>query len=365
MSLLRPFLRQFLWSKDTNDTLPADPHEAAGWWAAKHALGTRPAREDATFARWLEDSENRAAYEITTGVYGHAAMHAGEPEILDMRAVALKAGPVPSRGRDWGRIAAATAAVVLIACGMGWALVDGASSPATVQEASAAASPAAKRYETKIGERHEVRLDDGSVVSLDTDSLLEVAYNSRERNIRLLRGQALFRVAHNQGWPFVVSAGSRTVTAVGTAFNVRVEGPRVKVVLIEGKVRVASARREGPQSLIPGWGEQNLAPGQMLLADQGDEKNVVSTADMQRDVSWTRGQLIFRDDSLGAAVAEFNRYSATPILVLDPRIAALKVSGVFNTDRPEHFVAAVTTFYPLKTARTTRGLIQLVWTVPA
>jgi transmembrane sensor len=346
-------------------TPPADPYEAADWWTAKRALGLLSEREAAALDSWLQDDRNRAAYDVVQGVHEQTAAYAAEPEIREMRAEALSAAPRASDGRRWGRMAASLAVAALMLGGGGWLLLREPSNRAgAVADAGEASLPTAKRYETKVGERREVRLDDGSVVTLNTGSLLEVAYNPARRDVRLLRGQALFRVAHNKAWPFVVSAGDRQVTAVGTAFDVRVDGTRVRVVLLEGKVRVDPVRREGLERLIPQLTAEDLAPGQQLVASAGDREVTIAAADIQRAVSWRSGQVIFRDDTLGGAVAELNRYSETRILVDDPKIAALKVSGVFNTDRPENFVAAVTTFYPIKAAQTARGVTEISWRDP-
>lgn len=352
---LRPFPRR-------DQEPPADPYEAADWWVAKRALGLLSTRESAALEVWLEDDRNRAAFDLVQGVHEQAGAYAGEPEIREMRAEALKAGPLGMQERSWGRVAATGAAVVLLLGGGGWLLLrEPSNGAAAVADAGEASLPTTQRYETRVGERREVRLDDGSVVTLNTGSLLEVAYNPARRDVRLLRGQALFQVAHNKAWPFVVSAGDRQVTAVGTAFDVRVDGSRVRVVLLEGKVRVDPLRREGLERLIPQLAAEDLGPGQQLVASTGAPSVTVAAADIQRAVSWRNGQVIFRDDTLGAAVTELNRYSETRILVNDPKLSALKVSGVFNTDRPENFVAAVTTFYPIKAVQTAPGVTELSW----
>jgi hypothetical protein len=71
--------------------------------------------------------------------------------------------------------------------------------------------------------------------------------------------------------------------------------------------------------------------------------------------------MIFRDDPLSRAVDEMNRFTARRLVIDDPRIAALPVSGVLLTDRPDDFVAAIAAFYPLKTERASPGLARLTW----
>jgi transmembrane sensor len=152
---------------------------------------------------------------------------------------------------------------------------------------------------------------------------------------------------------------------VGTAFDVRGDGGQVKVVLVEGKVRVDPIRHEGLEKLIPQLAEEQLTAGEQLVASPGAGPVVVAAADIQRATSWRSGQVIFRDDTLAAAVAELNRYSDKRIEVDDPRLAVLRVSGVFSTDRPENFVAAVTTFYSIKAIQTAPGVTELAWRDPS
>jgi len=140
-----------------------------------------------------------------------------------------------------------------------------------------------------------------------------------------------------------------------------VDGQKVKVVLVEGKVRVAPIHREGLDKLFPQLVEENLAAGQQLVAHQGVEAMLVATADVQSATSWKSGRLIFRDDTLAAAVAELNRYSNRLILVTDPKVATLKVSGVFSADQPENFLAAITELYPLNVVSSAPGTVELTW----
>jgi transmembrane sensor len=344
------------------DAVPSAPDDAADYWAAKRMLGTLTARDEARFLAWLKEPENAEAYAEVQGVVSAAGDIAADPAILGMRAEALKASPTP-KTPSWRAIAGVAAGVVVVACAgvVGLRSLDNPSRPSVIATQSGAwAVPGTKRYETQVGERRDVRLDDGSVISLNTGSVIEVAYTSARRDVRLLRGQALFQVAHDARWPFVVSAGDRAVTAVGTAFDIRLQGDAVSVVLIEGKVRVDPLRRQGLQRLIGALGGDDLIAGQQLVSTQGVPGVVVNSADVPRVTSWRNGQVIFRDDTLAAAIAELNRYSERPILATDPRVAGLKVSGVFGVSRPENFVAAVTTMLPVE-ATTSGDAVLLTW----
>src|SRR5690606_12600450 len=116
-------------------------------------------------------------------------------------------------------------------------------------------------YRTAVGERLAVTLDDGSVLTLNTDSRALVQYGDGIRGVTLEKGQALFEVAKNPELPFVVTAAGRKVTALGTAFDVRVTDDRLAVTLIEGRVAVEPT---APSSAIKERTE--LAPGDQLIA---------------------------------------------------------------------------------------------------
>ena len=96
------------------------------------------------------------------------------------------------------------------------------------------------------------------------------------------------------------------------------------------------------------------------MADHG-EGIEVATADTEQATSWRRGQVIFRDDTIAAAVSEMNRYSDTQLVIDDPRIGELKISGVFGVTRDENFLAALTSFYPVEAVQRSPRVTALTW----
>ena len=101
---------------------------------------------------------------------------------------------------------------------------------------------------------------------------------------------------------------------------------------------------------MPSFSRGRLKPGERLSTTDAGRVEIVND-DIERYLSWRKGQMIFRDDPLSRAVDEMNRFTARRLVIDDPRIAALPVSGVLLTDRPDDFVAAIAAFYPLKTER--------------
>ena len=337
---------------------PADPYEAAAWWSAKRRLGFASPNDEKVFADWLIDPVHRLAWDETEGSVEAVGELAAHPELRAMREAALAKKGAPAQSTwnrvTWGAVAACIAAGLVIV-GPSETFNRSFGPP----ESSTATT--IQRYATQVGERRTLRLPDGSLIALNTGSVIEVDYRPEQRDVRLREGQALFKVAKNKDRPFVVTAGDRRITAVGTEFDVRLgDQGTVKVLLIEGKVKVTPIKRGGLARIIPGLDAETLGPGDELSAQMTGNVQITA-ADVARATSWTRGQIIFRDDRIADAVAELNRYSPTHLMVTDPRVANLRVSGVFSADKNENFVAAITAFYPIEAKRETGGVTVLAW----
>jgi transmembrane sensor len=337
--------------------LPPDlPDEAAIWWATRRQIDPERFAADTAFASWLSDPANAEAWRAIDDRIERVGRFASMPEIREMRRAALELARTrrqPAR-RRWV-LGTALAASLVGAIGIGGLVLS------PPQNSPVVSAERVQRFATAIGQRRDVMLSDGSKVTLNTDSLVEVRYSNDRRDVRLLQGQALFHVAKNPERPFIVSAGNRQVTALGTAFDVQIKRDgQVQVLLVEGNVRVDPVRRRGLAKLIPALTRTELTPGQQLISEGGDDIDV-SAADVERATAWNRGTLIFRADSLGDAIQEVNRYSAVPLVVDDPAVARLKVSGIFPTANQEDFVAALETLYPLSAQKEPGGTIRLVW----
>jgi len=224
-------------------------------------------------------------------------------------------------------------------------------------------------YDTVLGQRSTIMLADGSTVTLNTNSRIEVAYNATERGIRLRRGQALFEVAKDAAWPFVVRAGKQRITALGTAFDVRLApkrdgaGEEIRVALVAGRVAVdelvaddaAAGAATIPENRI------ELVAGERLIASAGRER-AAQKVDLEEIISWREGRIVFRDTPLGEAVAEVNRYTTDQLrLSDDPRLWEIRVSGVFKTGQVAPFLAAQKATHAIDSQRTAHNEITLLW----
>ncbi|MEJ1961306.1 MAG: FecR domain-containing protein [Gammaproteobacteria bacterium] len=331
------------------------------------------------FARWLAESPgNRAAYEEIDRTWAKLKSAAYDPQILALRhEAALRLTRRTSRRVR--PLVWVTAAVILIVVGTGLATLSERSSGgrSLVAAMSDVFHPRTDgRYATATGERLTVTLQDGSQLTLNTQTELQVAFTPEERKVHLVRGQALFEVAKDPGRPFVVTAHNRRFVAVGTAFDVRLAGTRIELTMVEGTVRVERTANAGaiansvPPATPASTGRSSVgaadAPvealpraalpmisvtaGEQLTVDDNSHDHVRST-DAERVTSWRRGQVIFENTRLADAIAELNRYSETKIELADPALADLRLSGGFATGRPTVFVEAVTSYFPVQVVR--------------
>lgn len=211
------------------------------------------------------------------------------------------------------------------------------------------AHSAGDRYSTPLGVIAAVPIADGSRVTLNTASEIRVAVTDTERKVQLARGEAYFEVAKDPRRPFVVDAGSKRIVAVGTAFSVRREGDEVEVVVTEGVVRVEAAKpSQRAQAGATAARLDRLAAGNVVRANaEGLLVEKKALADLQEQLAWRAGYLVFNETPLRDAVAQFNRYSTTKIVIEDPAVAAYRVSGKFRSTSFEAFVRLLENAFPI------------------
>jgi transmembrane sensor len=216
----------------------------------------------------------------------------------------------------------------------------------------------ATSYGTGVGEQRLVVLEDGTRLTLNTATRVRVDLGASSRNVSVEDGEALFEVAKDPHRPFVVSVGGSEVRALGTVFAVRFT-PRqaaagdVAVTLIEGQVSVQpEAYRNGEESFQPG--QLVLHPGERARlaarasGAQAESPPQVDHPRIDQVVAWKRGEALFDDVSLEQAVAEMNRYSRTPIVLVGGDTSARhRVSGVFRTGDNLGFAHAVAALHGL------------------
>jgi transmembrane sensor len=221
------------------------------------------------------------------------------------------------------------------------ALVSGAVVAAGAVAASVAAvmfrqNDQVLRYNTGKGQIRDVTLSDGSLITLDTDSKINVELLSHERRIERVSGRALFHVAKDKARPFIVTAGALKVRAVGTSFAVRNwSSAPLEVLVQEGIVDVASPKAANPLRV-----GANMRVAMDSVRGGPISVSKVEPAALANALAWSGGMLSFEDVKLEVAAMEFARYSDQRIIISDPAIGAITITGLFSAQNPADFATA-------------------------
>jgi transmembrane sensor len=195
---------------------------------------------------------------------------------------------------------------------------------------------ARSEYATALGEQRTIQLSDSSIVTLNADSRIQLRLDRTHRGIELLRGEALFKVAHDPSRPFTVRTNTATVQAVGTQFNVyeRPNGTRVSV--LEGRVRITPLGHSGAGAVNAAPATESLGAGQEAQVTPNGTIQRNAKADVMKTVAWRERRLIFDDAPLEDMVYEFNRYSRTTRLTLDGvPPGSHHYNGIFDAADPD------------------------------
>jgi transmembrane sensor len=187
-------------------------------------------------------------------------------------------------------------------------------------------------YATQFGEQRTVTLEDGSVVELNARTRIKVRFTAAGRDIDLIEGQALFRVAKNPDRPFIVASGNTRVRAVGTEFDVYQKTQGTVVTVVEGRVAVSAPPERPPTAT-----DDSAQAGPVMLS-AGEQVTVTShrvaapsRANVAQAMAWTEGKLVFDSTPVSEVVQEFNRYNSRPLSIDDPQVLAFHISGAFRT----------------------------------
>lgn len=338
------------------------PEDRAAEWAVRMDGRDLDDAEFAELDEWLAEAPNRQAFgKAQDAMALFDDLDAVLPELAALRAEARN--HAPSSSRRWvpwaGGALAASIAAALLFLQAGDVSERSPTAPPQVADAGTASLAGQAVYKTAVGEQRTVKLADGSTVTLNTGTEIAVDYGPRERLVRLVRGQALFDVAHAADRPFSVIVAGRKVTALGTLFEVRLDKDRLRVTLLRGRVRVDEppAAISATKVSAPTF----LAPGDQFSAATGLAP-VVQSVDVEQQLLWRQSLVEFDDAPIGDAVAELNRYSAKPIVVRDPRVADMRISGIVKTGDADAFTALVSAMLPVAARRNERGEVELYHT---
>ncbi|MEO9338385.1 FecR family protein [Mesorhizobium sp. SB112] len=284
--------------------------EAADW-ILRNADTEQPDEDKDRFREWLDrDPENGRAYRAAERLLGDARTAIeSDPALLNIN-VKPRSTAKPL-----------TASVLLLAgLGMAFLLLDG---PMRLQADAIAGTE----------EMPVLALEDGSIVQLNASSAIAVDFDGKQRNIHLLRGQAFFQVAHAPERPFTVQAGTTRVTALGTAFDVRLGEADTDVTVTENSVLVVS--NDAPHSPV------RVTQGEQATYDRSSGKTAVQPIDSLVALAWQRGQIAVENAPLSYVVEEMNRHFPGRIVIVGTTLAQRRVSGtiaIADTDAALAFI---------------------------
>lgn len=201
---------------------------------------------------------------------------------------------------------------------------------------------------TGTGELRSVTLADGTKVELDAHSAIALDYTDAVRTVRLLRGRAFFDVAKDASRPFTVFAADGSTTALGTRFVVHAWSGTVTISVEESAVSVVGPDRS----------DTVVNAGEYVTYDD-KHLGSVHPVDVESEVAWRRGKLIFEDRPLRQVLADVNRYRSGTIRVTDSRLLNMRVSGIFDINNPDGVLEAIRTTLPVRTFQLSPWLVVL------
>lgn len=313
--------------------------EAAVWVARLHGPDRSVQMERECLAWQARSAAHREAFERCTETWQDVT----NVSLASAYAAAPGAGASESAARGWPFRWAAVGALAVVLAGTGLLVQQWREQGV---------------YSTGVGEQHQVLLDDGTRMSLNTGTRVRVDLGVDRRSVAVEGGEALFEVAKDRKRPFVVRVAGSEVEALGTTFAVRftpdraLPGQTLSVTLIEGQVAVRPLPRGG--------GTGSPAPGQAVRLQAGERVRLsaapaadaaprVDRPNIDAVMAWKRSEAVFDDAALSDAVAEMNRYTRTPIVLLDATaLAGLRVSGLYRTSDSAGFARAVAALHGLK-----------------
>jgi len=310
--------------------------EAANWVIARDN-GPLTSEEQAAWDAWFSACEgNKAAYWRLEFGWEQAdrAVALGQDSVGQVEEEALRRTP------RWRLPMAIAASLALVFMAQHFARdlpIFAPSTDGTVRET------AAKSYATSVGGKRLVGLEDGSRIQLNTQSRVRTEISVNRRQVWVDRGEAFFEVAHRKDQPFVVYAGDRQITVLGTKFSVRRDGDKVVVSVLEGRVRVDEIKENRLiRSSIFVGGDIAMAEGEATLVTSRSEEKV------ENELSWRTGTLSFDEKPLPAIAAEFNRYNAKKLVLEGEAVSMIRITGTFPSDKPDAFARLLRDAYGLR-----------------
>ena len=318
-----------------NEELTSISQQAARWWVVLNNVEASAA-EKREFVEWVGRAPERveACLRIARVHAAVSRANVGWPrtsaeELVRQALAAPEDSIIPlrpnlhskrdeERRRPALRWVAGLAVSIIVAAGLGWRFT--LSRP--------------EQFQTKVGEQRSVLLADGSRVTLNTASKIEVRLQADHRIVELLQGEVLFDVAHDAERPFDVHAGRVVVRAVGTQFDIDRRATRTAVTVVEGRVAMIAADSHTGNLPVLFAGDRVVVRGASLGTLEHD-------VNLSEVTAWTQHQLVFRHRPLGEIADEFNRYNVGRIEIRSPSLREQELTGTFSSNDVASFVAVL------------------------
>lgn len=305
-----------------------DIDEQAARWAARIDRGALSPAEEIALAEWRDaDTRHRGALARAQALL--LPLEGAEASRTPDAAPKIASAPLPRWLAGVGSLAAALLFAFVL-----------------LQTPSGGHSA----YQTARGEVLRVPLEDGSVITLNTATKVDVDFRKGQRSIHLISGEGYFEVAHDTARPFIVSADDYTVKAIGTAFTVRRPTPQSLLVVVqEGIVEIG--RKHGPPLRLEAGARVTIS-----LEEAAPAISALDGEQLTQELAWREGKIALTGQTLSEAAAAFNRYNAVPIDVA-PELAQLEVVGWFSANDPLGFSRAVAETMDADVEVTSRGIL--------
>lgn len=325
-------------------------HHQAGDWYVRRQQPDWTGADERALAAWLaEDPRHRQALDGVGRAWRDAAqLREAFPQAYGASRTPPAPAPLrPGQAARAGRRAwmpAALAAGLLAVLGSGYGWYRWEHTPGYTLDVA-----------TAPGETRVVALPDGSSVTLNVDSTLQVRYYRQRRETRLERGEAFFEVAADAGKPFTVDSGAGQVRVIGTAFNVRAGPPALQVQVQRGRVEVRPERAR-PDGVV-----LTLGPGAGVAIDPGTARHHAVPVAPDAVGEWRTGQLYFRRVPLNQVAAELARYLGVPVTVEgSATLGHAPVSGLLALRTPERFLQALPSLLAVRVQQQADGSWQIL-----
>ena len=295
--------------------------DEAAQWFVRLQDAELSAGERQQFDAWRnEQPQHQYEFDVLQGLWSATDV------LPKARLQALCAAPAQRSKRHTALRYAVAASVVAVALGLG--LFSGLNHP----------TPYSAEFSTRLGEHRQVALPDGSMMDLNSRSVVAVHYEKGRRGVELKQGEVMFSVEHDTSRPFVVAAGAGQVTVTGTRFDVRRDDDQTRVLVEAGTVKVQGQSADKVVILTAGLGTHVDSRGQVASS------YAVNTEEL---TAWRSGKLVFNNALLGDVAREVSRYREHPLRVSTPAVSNLRLTSVFKANDTDALLKALPHILPV------------------